>query len=121
MKRYIFTLFAAGIVMTLTAIALPWNMGAHNAEACGGGQIGGQGYAPQRRDSGNNYAARPALTEEQARKIIEQHVTKLNSTLKVGPINDAGEMYEAEIFSKDNEVVQIIGVAKLSGRLILIN
>ena len=121
MKRFVFALFTAGVVLTLTAINLPWNMGAQPAQACGYGDGGGQGYVPQRRDDGNAYAARPALTMEQARQIVEQHVTKLNPSLKVGPLNDAGDLYEAEVFSPDDEVVQVIGVDKRSGRLMLIN
>jgi len=121
MKRYILALFTAGIVLALIVVDLPWNMGTPPAGACGYGEGGGQGYVPQRRDEGTAYAARPTLTKEQARQIIEQHVTKLNATLKVGPMNDAGELFEAEIFSKDNEVVQTIGVDKSSGRLVLIN
>lgn len=121
MKRFILALATAGVVLTLTAVTLPLNMGAQSAQACGYGEGGGQGYVPQRRDNGNAYAARPALTSEQARQIIEQHVTKLNGALKVGPLQDAGELFQAEIFSPDDEVVQIIGVDKNSGRLVLIN
>ncbi len=121
MKRLILALFSAGVVLTLTAVNLPWDMGSRPAQACGYGEGGGQGYVPQRRDDGNAYAARPALTKEQARQIVEQHVTKLNASLKVGPIQDAGELFQAEIFSPDNEVVQVIGVDKNSGRLVLIN
>jgi len=121
MKRYIFALLVTGIAFTLTAMDFPGNMGARPAEACGYGEGGGQGYVPQRRDQGNAYAARPALTQDQARQIIEKHVTSLNPALKVGPMNDAGELYEAEIFSENNEVVQILGVDKRSGRLVLIN
>lgn len=121
MKRYLITFFVTSVVLTMFAIDLPGNMGPRPAGACGYGEGGGQGYVPQRRDEGNAYAARPALTEEQARKIIEQHVTSLNPALKVGPMNDAGELYEAEIFSEKNEVVQVLGVDKRSGRLVLIN
>ncbi len=123
MKRYVYALIISGLVLTLGSIDLPWSMGASDARACGYGQGGGQGYAPQRRDQGNRnqYAFKPALTEEQAQKIIEQHVTRLNSTLKVGPVTDAGALFEAEIFSADNEVVQVLGVDKRSGRLVLIN
>ncbi len=121
MKRSITTLFAVSLILTLIAFDLPGNMGANLARACGYGDGGGQGYVPQRRDEGNAYAARPALTEEQARLIVEQHVTKLNPGLKVGPLNDAGAMYEAEIYSIDNEVVQVLGVDKSSGRLVLLD
>ena len=121
MKRYIIVILATGVVLSLMAVNLPGNVGPRPASACGYGEGGGQGYVPQRRDEGNAYAARPALTVEQARQIIEQHVTSLNPALKVGPMNDAGELYEAEILSEKNETVQVLGVDKRSGRLVLIN
>ena len=123
MKRYIYALLATGLVLTLSSVDLPWQVGAVDVQACGYGQGGGQGYAPQRRDEGNRnqIANRPALTEEQAQQIIEGHVTRLNSTLKVGPLNDTGELFEAEILSSDNEVVQVLGVDKRSGRIVLID
>jgi len=121
MKRYIYALLTIAVVFSMLAFDLPHNMGPQTAGACGYGEGGGQGYVPQRQDQGKAYAARPALTKEQARQLITQHVTKLNPGLKVGPVNDAGELYEAEIYSKDNEVIQIIGVDKRSGRLALIN
>ncbi|HIJ57174.1 MAG TPA: hypothetical protein HPQ03_13785 [Deltaproteobacteria bacterium] len=92
------------------------------AEACGWGGSGGQGYVPQQR--GNQMgplASKPAVTQEQAFDIVSNHIRKLNPDLRVGQINDAGNFYEAEVLSKDNEVVQLIGVDKLSGRLMLIN
>lgn len=121
MKRFNFAFLTIAVVFTLIAFDLPLIKGPQAASACGYGEGGGQSYVPQRRDQGNAYAARPALTKEQARQLITHHVTKLNPALTVGPVNDAGELYEAEIFSKDNEVVQIIGVDKRSGRLALIN
>lgn len=92
------------------------------AQACGYGNSGGQGYAPQQR--GNQMgplASRPAVTQEQAFDIVSNHIRKLNPDLRVGQINDAGNFYEAEILSTDNEVVQLMGVDKQSGRLMLIN
>ena len=92
------------------------------AEACGWGGSGGQGYAPQQR--GNQMgplASKPALTQEQAFDIVSNHIKKLIPDLRVGQINDAGNFYEAEVLSTDNEVVQLIGVDKQSGRLMLIN
>jgi hypothetical protein len=92
------------------------------AEACGWGGSGGQGYAPQRR--GNQMgplASKPAVTQEQAFDIVFNHIRKLNPDLRVGQINDAGNFYEAEILSTDNEVVQLMGIDKQSGRLVLIN
>ena len=121
MRRYTFAFLTIAIAFTLVAFDLPLITGPRPAGACGWGEGGGQSYVPQRRDQGNAYAARPALTKAQARQLISRHVTKLNPELTVGPVNDAGELYEAEIYSKDNEVVQIIGVDKRSGRLALIN
>jgi len=123
MKRFLFAVLATGLVLTLSSVDLPWQAGAADAQACGYGQSGGQGYVPQRRDedNGSRIALRPALTMEQAQQILEGHVTRLNSTLKVGPLNDTGALYEAEILSSDNEVVQVLGVDKMSGRIVLIN
>jgi hypothetical protein len=121
MKRCYFAFFTVAIVLTLITISLPGTMVVRPAAACGWGQGGGEGYVPQRRDGDNAYAARPAPTPEQAHQIIEQHVTRLNSALKVGPVNDAGDLFEAEIYSPDNEVVQVLGVEKRSGRLVVIN
>lgn len=60
-------------------------------------------------------------SKEQAFDIVSNHIRKLKPDLRVGQINDAGNFYEAEILSTDNEVVQLIGVDKQSGRLMLIN
>jgi hypothetical protein len=121
MRSYLSALLVAGLVLTFLFTGLPMGLGTHNAEACGWDQGGGQGYVPQRRDNGNSLAARPALTKEQARQVVDSHIHKLNSTLKVGRFDDAGELYEADIVSPDNEVVQVIGVDKRSGKLILLN
>ncbi len=121
MKRFAIAFLTIAVVFTLIAFDLPRHMGPRSAAACGWGDGGGQGYVPQRQDQNYAYAVRPALTEDQARELITQHVTKLNPELTVGPLNDAGEFFEAEILSKDNEVVQIIGVDKRSGRLALLN
>ena len=121
MRSYVSALLLAGLVLTVLFTGLPMGLGTHNAAACGWDQGGGQGYVPQRRDGNNFLAARPALTMEQARQLVENHIHKLNSALKVGRFDDAGEIYEADIVSPDNEVVQVIGVDKRSGRLMLLN
>ena len=122
MKSYTSALLLAGLVLTvLFFTGLPMGLGARNAAACGWDQGGGQGYVPERRDGDKFLAARPALTMEQARQLVENHIHKLNSSLKVGRFDDAGGMYEADIVSSDNEVVQVIGVDKRSGKLILLN
>ena len=121
MRSYLIALLVAGIALTVLFTGVPMHLGTHNAAACGWDQGGGQGYVPQRRDGNNYLAQRPALTMDQARQLVENHIHKLNSNLKVGRFNDAGELYEADIVSPGNEVVQVIGVDKRSGRLMLLN
>jgi hypothetical protein len=96
-------------------------VGVNRAQACGWGTSGGSDYVPQRRDSTGLLASKPALNEEQARDIVTNYVKRLNPNLKIGPVKDNGGFYEAEILSEDNEVVQILGIDKRSGRLILLN
>ncbi len=106
----------AVIVVGITPFVMPKNAG-----ACGVGAQGGQSYVPQRRSPVGELARRPSLTQEQASEIVSRHVKRLNPDLEVGRINDAGSFFEAEIISKDNEVIQLMGVDKESGRLMLIN
>ncbi|MEE8541737.1 MAG: hypothetical protein V3S66_08750 [Desulfobacterales bacterium] len=89
--------------------------------ACGYGSQGGGDYAPQQRKSDGYMAQKQSITKEQAYELVSSHVKRLNPNLTVGQINDAGNFYEAEILSKDNEVIQLIGVDKFSGRMMLIN
>lgn len=121
MKRHSLAVFTIAVVLTLITIALPGTIGVRPAAACGWGQGGGQGYVPQRHDGNNTYAGKPALTQEQAHQIIQQYVTRLNSALKVGPVKDAGDLFESDVYSSGNEVVQVLGVEKRSGRLVIIN
>jgi hypothetical protein len=110
-------------VLSLAVIAIgitPFVMPKH-ADACGVGAQGGQSYVPQRRYPTGELARRPSLTQEQAFQIVSRHVKRLNPDLKIGQINDAGSFFEAEIISKENEIIQLMGVDKESGRLMLIN
>lgn len=91
------------------------------AEACGWGQGGGQGYVPQRRDQNGFLAQKQALTEEQARDIVSNYVKRLNPKLNIGNVTDNGGFFEAEIIGEDNQVIQMVGVDKQSGRLVLLN
>ena len=91
------------------------------AEACGWGQGGGEAYVPQRRDQNGFLAQKQALTEEQARDIVSNYVKRLNPKLNIGNITDNGGFYEAEIIGDDNQVIQLVGVDKQSGRLVLLN
>ncbi|MHC4106181.1 MAG: hypothetical protein ACYSR9_14655 [Planctomycetota bacterium] len=106
----------------ILAIALLINfVGIDIANACGWGQGGGQGYVPQRRDSNGFMAQKQALNEEQARDIVTKYVKRLNPNLEVGKLKDNGSFYEAEIIAEDNEVIQLVGIDKQSGRLIVLN
>ena len=91
------------------------------AGACGWGQSGGSGYVPQRRDSGEILAKKSDVSEDQARDIVTSYVKRLNPNLEIGQIKDNGGFYEIEIINEGQEVVQLLGVDKRSGRLILLN
>ena len=111
------------IVVILTVIGIgffvlgrPGHVG-----ACGYGSQGGGDYTPQQRKSDGYFAQKQSITKEQAHEIVKNHVKKLNPDLAVGQINDAGNFFEIEVLSKDNEVIQLIGIDKFSGRMMLIN
>lgn len=119
MKRLTKPILAGSLILT---IALLINfVGLDIANACGWGQGGGQGYVPQRRDSNGFLAQKQTLTEDQARDIVTKYVKRLNPNLEVGNVKDNGSFYEAEIIAEDNEVIQLVGIDKQSGRLIVLN
>jgi hypothetical protein len=119
MKRLSKTILTGSLVL---AIALLINfVGTDIAVACGWGQGGGQGYVPQRRDQNGYLAQKQPLTQEQARDIVTNYVKKLNPKLEVGNIADNGGFYEAEVIGEGNEVIQLVGIDKQSGRLIVLN
>lgn len=92
------------------------------AMACGYGNAGGSDYVPQRQaaySSGQPAAA--AIDKEQAKGIVRTHVSRLNPDLAVGSVNDVGGFFEVEIINKEKEVLQLLGVDKYSGRLMLLN
>ncbi|CAB1056645.1 hypothetical protein D1BOALGB6SA_1382 [Olavius sp. associated proteobacterium Delta 1] len=91
------------------------------AGACGWGQSGGSGYVPQRRDSGELLAKKSAVSEDQAREIVTSYVKRLNPNLAIGKVQDNGGFYAVEIVDEGLEIVQLLGVDKRSGRLILLN
>lgn len=91
------------------------------AAACGWGQSGGGGYVPQRRDNGGLFAQKSAVSEDQARDIVTSYVKRLNPDLEIGKVKDNGGFYEVEIMSKDQDLVQLLGVDKRTGRLLLLN
>jgi hypothetical protein len=99
--------------------------------SCGfGGSPGGADYVPQQRGSrgwwpggsaGGNFNNRAALNQNQAQNILARHVGRLNPELKVGPVEDAGSFYKADVFSKTNEVVDHLAIDKQSGRMMPVN
>ena len=97
-----------------------------NSFSCGSGNSGGSDFVPQRQASnfGNQPAgnqAANAIGQEKAKSIVKSHVSKLNPDLAIGNINDAGGFFEVEILNKSDELLQVVGVDKYSGRLMLLN
>jgi hypothetical protein len=90
--------------------------------ACGFGNSGGSDFVPQRQQApyGGNQAA-TAINNDQARGIVENYVNKLNPDLAIGNVNDAGGFFEVEVLNKLKEVLQLLGVDKFSGQLMLLN
>ncbi len=121
MKRYVGIIIMGVLFLAIVGTAYNHFIGPNDARACGRGRSGGGDYVPQRRGSSGSLAPSPSLTKEQAYDIVANHVSKLNPSLKVGKIDDAGGFYEVEIISDENEVIQRLGVDKQSGRLMLIN
>ena len=120
MKRYGRILITAILFLAIAGGGSFFLIGPQNAEACGYGNSGGGDYVPQRRGFSGD-TAKSALTEDQAHEIVANHITRLNPDLEVGEIKDAGRFFEAEILSKDEEIIQLLGVDKFSGRLMLLD
>ena len=108
-------------IVVLSIAALTQFVWIDIAAACGWGQSGGGDYVPQRRDNGGFLAQKSAVTEAQARDIVTSYVKRLNPDLEIGKIKDNGGFYEVEIISGGNELIQLLGVDKRSGRLLLLN
>ncbi|UCD91057.1 MAG: hypothetical protein JSW04_06420 [Desulfobacterales bacterium] len=120
MKRHVKVVITGIVLVTIMGFGYTF-VAPNHANACGWGRAGGEDYVPQRRDSTGPIAQRPLVTKEQAYDIVTNHVKRLNPTLEVGPINDAGGFYEVDILTDKKKVVQRLGVDKRSGRLMLIN
>ena len=108
-------------IVVLSIAALTQFIWLDIAAACGWGQQGGGDYVPQRRDSGGFLAQKSDVTEAQARDIVTNYVKRLNPDLEIGKVKDNGGVYEVEILSNGQELVQLLGVDKRSGRLLLLN
>ena len=119
MKKLSKTLFMGIAILSIAAMTqFVWT---DMAAACGWGQSGDGDYVPQRRDSSGFLARKSAVSEEQAQDIVSGYVKKLNPNLEIGKVTDNGGFYEVEIVDAGNEIVQLLGVDKLSGRLIVLN
>ena len=120
MKKLSKALLMGIAILSITAITqFVWT---DIAAACGyNGQSGGSGYVPQRRDSEGFLARKSAVSQEQAKEIVSGYVKKLNPALEIGTVTDNGGFYEVEVVNGGNEIVQLLGVDKRSGRLILLN
>ena len=119
MRKLSKTLVMGIVILSIAAMTqMVWT---DIAAACGYGQSGGSGYVPQRRDSEGFLARKSAVTEEQASNIVSGYVKRLNPELEIGKVTDNGGFYEVEVVNGGNEIVQLLGVDKRSGRLILLN
>lgn len=119
MKRLTKPIFTGSLILAV-ALLISF-VSVDIASACGWGQGGGQAYVPQRRDQNGYLAQKQPLTLEQARDLVTNYVKRLNPKLEVGNITDNGGFYEAEVIGEGNEVIQLVGVDKQSGRLIVLN
>ncbi len=88
--------------------------------ACGYNNAGGEGYMPQKRGSGSAYQ-KSSITQEKAVENVSRHIKQFNPELEIGNVNDAGPLYEAEVLSGNQEILQVIGVYKHSGQMVIIN
>lgn len=116
-KKAVVTFGAFSLIGGATALFLVGN----DALACGwNGGSGGESFQSQQKNSNLNQPS--AISKEQAVELVSNYVEKLNAKLIVGNLNDVGPLYEAEILSADEkEVLQVIGVYKQSGKLVVIN
>ncbi|MBT3255556.1 MAG: hypothetical protein HN366_03720 [Deltaproteobacteria bacterium] len=138
MKKYLKMLGLGALFVGLAGFGFLFFVSPHDSIACGGrgggscgwgGSQGGADYVPQQRGSGGwwpgassrNAVRGSDLSQDQARGILARHVARLNPELKVGPMEDAGSFYKADVFSKNNEVVDRLGIDKQSGRLMPVN
>jgi hypothetical protein len=133
MKKYLKTMGFGVVLIGFASFVFFFFVSPYQSAACGGGaggcgwggSQGGSDYVPQKRGSGGwwpgsstrNSNREAALSEDQARNILARHVAKLNPDLKVGPVEDAGSFYKADVFSKTNEVVDSLAIDKQSGRM----
>lgn len=123
MKKFV-GIIGAGVLIVALGMGsshIPM-MGPSNAYSCGWGNstTGGGDYVPQKRGSADTNNA-PSMTKDQARDVLASHVKQLNPDLKIGPVNDGGGFYEADILAKSGNVVEHLAVDKISGGIVRLN
>ena len=124
MKRWSAIVGVAMLLFGLAAVSnLPF-LGPEPALACGcafsSGTPGGGDYGPQSQRPSGSYFDRPALTEQQARDVLERAVKKWRNDLEVGEITDGGDFYEAKILTAEKQVFSRLAVDKKSGQISVI-
>ena len=119
MKRHLGIIMIGILFLGVMGIAFSSYVMPQHAEACGWGRSGGGGgdYVPQQRGPRGAFNNGDVLTKEQAFDIVSNHVKRLNPTLSVGQIIDAGSYFDAEVLSEAKVVVEHLGVDKHSGRI----
>ncbi|MDP7354052.1 MAG: hypothetical protein QGE94_03095 [Desulfobacterales bacterium] len=121
MKKHVRGFITTVLFLFIAGTAAFFLTGPSTANAFGYGASGGQDHVPQRKSSTGYLAEKSAISPDQAREIVRNHINRLNPDLEVGNINDASIFYETEILSKDKEKIQLLGADKFSGRLMLLN
>jgi len=112
------SLFVAAIGLTYVS---PF-FGTGQASACGWGRAkGGADYVPRRKNQDASRSKAFMMTREQAYDVVARHIMKVNPDLKIGEIKDVGSFFESEIVDKDEKCIELLGVDKLSGRLMVLN
>ncbi len=97
----------------------PWMGGGYQRGTQGGGMgygrtPGGQGQ-PQQQYAPGQTPGKP-LTQEQAKTLVEDYLKNTNNpNLKLGAFSDKGDVFEADIVTKDGSMVDKIQVDKNTG------
>jgi hypothetical protein len=106
----------------------PWMAGGYQRDAQGGGWYcpwmgGGMGYGrtpggqgqPQQQYAPGQTPGKP-LTQEQTKTLVEDYLKNTNNpNLKLGALSGKGDVFEAEIVTKDGSRADKIQVDKNTG------
>jgi hypothetical protein len=85
------------------------------------GGMMGRGVEPERRDRYDEHTyrqPRAPLSESEARRMVEDYLRSTrNPNLKLGQLRDLGKVFEAEILTKEDSLVDRILVDKNTGSM----